>query len=280
MTQFSAYMPVEIRFGPGTVSSLGEAASRLGRRAFLVTMKNLVEIGLVERAIDSLKKSNIEFVLFDKVKGEPKSSDIDSAKEVLRESGCDLVIGLGGGSCIDQAKALAICARHPEPIWEYVNLSNRPPKPVSSKDVLPIIAIPTTAGTGSEVTPYAVVTNTETIQKGTIKEPAIYARMALIDPELTVPLPPRITAATGVDALAHAIESYFNVKNRTPYSDMVAVEAIRQIIKWLPTAYQDGNNLEARTRVAWGATLGGISISQAGTTVAHAMAQPLGARMG
>ena len=277
---FRAYMPVEILFGPGKVSSLGEASSRFGNRAFVVTMKELIDLGIAERAIESLRKANIDFVLFDKVKSEPKSGDIDSAAEVIRESGCDLVVGLGGGSCIDVAKALAICARHPEPVWEYVNLSNRPPQPITEKDVLPIVAIPTTAGTGSEVTPYAVVTNTETVQKGTIQEPAIFARVAIVDPELTIPLPPRLTAATGVDAFAHALESYINVKKRTPYSDMIAEEALRQITKWLPLAYRDGTNLEARTGMAWGSTLGGMAISQAGTTVVHAIAQPLGARMG
>ena len=278
--QFRAYMPVEVLFGPGKVSSLGEVSSRLGKRAFLVTMKELVDLEIADHAIESLRKANIDFALFDKVKGEPKSGDIDSATEVLRESGCDFVIGLGGGSCIDTAKALAICARHPEPVWEYVNLSNRPPQPVVEKDVLPIIAIPTTAGTGSEVTPYAVITNTETVQKGTIKESAIFARVAIVDPELTISLPPKLTAATGVDAFAHALESYLNVKNRTPYSDIIVEEALCQITKWLLLAYRDGKNLDARTGMAWGSTLGGIAISQAGTTVVHAIAQPLGARMG
>ena len=277
---FRTYNPVEIIFGPGKITSLGKMCSALGKRAFIVTMKELVDLGIVEKAIKSLREENIEPILFDKVKAEPKSGDIDLAANVLREIGCDFLIGLGGGSCIDVAKALAICAKHEKPVWEYVNLSNRPPQPIVKENVLPIVAIPTTAGTGSEVTPYAVVTNTETVQKGTIKESAIFARFAIVDPELTISLPPKLTTASGVDAFAHALESYLNVKCRTPYSDMIAEEALRWIIKWLPIAYQDGKNLEARAGMAWGSTLGGIAISQAGTTVVHAMAQPLGARMG
>lgn len=277
---FNTYTPVKIIFGAGRVSALGEAVGQHGKKVFIATMKDIADLGIVEKALDSLRASGVGHVLYTDVKPDPKSDDIDAAAEIIRGSGCDVVLGIGGGSSMDFAKALAICAKHPKRIWSYVNLSNRPPAPVDNDRVLPVVAVPTTAGTGSEVTPYAVVTNSETVQKGTIKESAIYPRAAVVDPELTLLLPPELTALTGVDALAHALESYFNVPNRTPFSDMVVEEALKWIVRSLPVAWRDGNNIEARAGMAWGSTLGGIAISQAGTTVAHAMAQPLGARMG
>lgn len=277
---FSVYTPVKILFGPGRVSGLGAEVGLHGRKVFIATMGDIVDLGIAEKALRSLKASGIEYHLYTDVKPDPKSDDIDAAAEILRGSGCDVLLGIGGGSSIDFAKALAICHKHPERIWSYVNLSNRPPAPVDDDKVLPVIAVPTTAGTGSEATPYAVVTNSETVQKGTIKEGAIFPRTAIVDPELTLALPPGLTAFTGVDALAHAIESYCNVPNRNPFSDMVAEEALKWITLSLPVAWRDGDNIEARAGMAWGSTLGGIAISQAGTTVAHALAQPLGARMG
>ncbi len=278
--EFNAHMPVKIVFGAGRISSLGEIARLYGKRLFIATMKEIVEMGLLKDGLSSLERSGMDYVLYTDVKPEPKSDDIDSAVDAISDSGCDVVAGVGGGSCIDFAKALAICARHPGKVWSYVNLSNRPPEPVDCSKVLPVIAVPTTAGTGSEVTPYAVVTNTQTVQKGTIKESAIFPAVAIVDPELTLSLPTELTASTGIDALAHAIESYFNASNRTPCSDMIVEESLRWIVRHLPVACRNGNDLRAREGMAWGSTLAGMAISQAGTTVAHAMAQPLGARMG
>ncbi len=280
MNNYNVFNPVKIIFGSGRISELGDLSRSLADRVFVVTMPDLVELGIIEPALESLEAAGVSYSLFKDVKPEPKSADIDAATSIIRESNCDAIIGIGGGSAIDFAKALAISSTHSLKIWEYVNLSNRPPQPLNESAVLPIIAIPTTTGTGAEVTPYAVITNSETIQKGTIKESAIYPRIALVDPALTIGLPPAITAATGVDAFAHALESYFNVPGRTPYSDMIVEEAIRCITKYLPLVCKNGSDIDARAGMAWGATLGGLAISQAGTTVAHALAQPLGARTG
>lgn len=277
---FNINMPVKVLFGSGRVVEFGAEVKGLGRKVFLVTMHDMLELGLLDKAIASLKEAGVEYEIFSDVLPDPKSGDIDGAVERLRISGCDVVAGIGGGSAIDFAKALAICYAHPLDVWSYVNLSNRPPAPIDASKVLPIIALPTTSGTGSEVTPYSVVTNSETVQKGTIKEPSIFPKVAIIDPELTLTLPPELTAIIGVDALAHAVESYFNVPNRTPYSDIVVEQSVGCIAKYLKRAFDDGDDLEARVGMAWGSALAGIAISQAGTTVVHALAQPLGARMG
>lgn len=277
---FNMNMPVRLLFGGGKVSEFGASVKSVGSKVFIVSMEDIVELGLLDKALASLKAEGVAYEIFSEVQPDPKSKDVDAVVDQLRQSGCDVVAGIGGGSAIDFAKALAICAGHELDVWSYVNLSNRPPAPVDAAKVLPVIAVPTTAGTGSEMTPYSVITNSETVQKGTIKEPSIFPKVSLVDPELMATLPPKLTAITGVDALAHSVESYFNVPNRTPYSDMIVEESVRYIAKYLPRAFKDGSDMEARAGMAWGSTLGGIAISQAGTTVVHALAQPLGARMG
>jgi len=278
--KFRAHLPVELEFGAGKIDMLGEVAVRYGRRIFLVTMPDMVELGFVARAFESLNRAGLETVLYDAAQPEPKSDQIDAAAAMLRAENCDVVVGLGGGSAMDVAKAVAICAKHTGLVWDYVNLSNRPPQPVDANITLPIIAVPTTAGTGSETTPYSVVTNTETVQKGTIKEPAIFPRVALVDPELSSRMPAKLTGATGIDAFAHSLESYFNVPNRSPLTDALAETAMSALIRHLPQAYRDGSDLTARAGVAYAASLSGMVIANAGTTVTHAIAQPLGARLG
>ena len=274
---FEVLQPVRVMFGQGQLSKLGDVATPLGTRVCLVTMKELVDLGLVQPAIDLLKKSGLDVEVFDGVKPEPTCADVDAAADFIRQSSADLIVAFGGGSVLDFAKALAIRATHPELIWSYVNLSNRPPLPIQPT-VLPIIAIPTTSGTGAEVTPYAVLSNPETIQKGTIKSPTLFPKVAIVDPELTQGLPKTMTAATGIDAFAHALESYLNQANRTPFSDLVASEAMRTIVQSLPEVLVRPDDIHLRTNMAWGSLLAGLAITNAGTTVAHALAQPLGAR--
>jgi alcohol dehydrogenase len=280
MMTFTAFNPVQIEFGPSRISDLGSVVHPFGKKSLVITMKEILDLGILDPSFQSLEKAGIDYEIFHGLKGEPKSDDIERVTELAVRSGCDMLIGIGGGSCIDTAKAVAISATHPENIWEYVNLSNRPPKPINKANVLPIIAVPTTAGTGSEVTPYSVITNSKTIQKGTIKDPAIFPKTAVVDPELTIKMPLGLTASTGIDAFAHALESYFNVPNRSVWSDMTVEESLKWIVKSLPLVCKDGENIEGRAGMAWGSTLGGLAISQAGTTVVHALAQPLGARTG
>ena len=277
---FTLNHPVQIEFGCGKSSELATICKRHGKKVFVVTMKEFEDLGLLQKAIKSFKKENLEYCLYTNVKPEPKREDFTNAVTSIRKGNYDVVVGFGGGSCIDFAKTLAICKNHKDDPWCYVNLSNKPPELIDPNRVLPVIAVPTTSGTGSEVTPYAVVINTDTVQEGTIKDSSIYPKMAIVDPELMLGLPPKWTAVTGIDAFSHSLESYFNKANRTPFSDMICMEGMKWIVDCLPRAYQDGSNLKARTGVAYGATLGGIAISLAGTTVGHALVHPTDARVG
>ena len=278
--KFTVYNPVRVVFGNSKINEVGPLAMSYGKHPLVVSMSELADAGILEPVFVSLEKAGCTYTLFDDLINEPKTEDIEKVVKIARHSECDVIIGVGGGSCMDTAKATAIAVNHPEEIWEYVNLSNRPPKPIDIQKVLPVIAVPTTAGTGSEVTPYAVITNSHTVQKGTIKDASIFPVAALIDPELTHTLPLHLTASTGIDAFAHALESYFNVPNRSPWSDMLVEDALGRIVQNLPLVCADGENSMARTQMAWASTIAGMAISHAGTTVAHALAQPLGARTG
>lgn len=178
---------------------------------------------------------------------------------------------------MDFAKAVAVTATHDGPAWSYVNYSGAKFTPPTEK-TLPILTIATTAGTGSEVTPYAVVVNPESQIKAAINSPYTCPKISVVDPKLMVTKPARLTAATGMDAFAHAVESYINTVRSTSFSDITAIEAIRLTAKSLEMAVKDGGNIEARTDMAWASTLAGITISQANTTVVHAMSHPVSGR--
>jgi len=276
---FQFNFPVQVIFGNGELSRLPEVVRKLGERVLVVTTKEIGEIGITAKAQGYLEQTGLSVMIYDNVKPDPMSTAIDQADLTVREFSPQVLIGLGGGSAMDFAKALAVSLTHRGPIWDYVNLSNRPPKPVTS-DTLPIVSIPTTAGTGSEVTPYSVLINPETSQKATMKSPFIFSRTAIIDPELTRTMPPSLTAATGVDAFVHALESFINVKFSSPFSELMASEAMRIIPSQLPRALKNPDDLEARDQLAWASMLAGIAISHSGTTVIHALAQPLSARTG
>ncbi|MBT4685003.1 MAG: iron-containing alcohol dehydrogenase [Candidatus Marinimicrobia bacterium] len=277
---FTLDHPVRVEFGNGKSNELAKFCGLYGKKVFIVTMQELETLGLLDNAKYGFERESIEYTLFSDVKPEPKKNDFNDAVELIRKGGYDVIVGFGGGSCIDFAKALAICATHENDAWSYVNLSSKPPDTIYPQKVLPVIAVPTTSGTGSEVTPYAVIINPDTIQEGTIKDPSIYPKIAIVDPELMLGLPKKWTAITGIDAFSHSLESYFNKTNRTSFSDMICIEGMKWIVKSLPKAYQDGSNLQARAGVAYGATLGGIAISLAGTTVGHALVHPTDARIG
>lgn len=277
MDNFNLFMPVEVHFGKGEFNKAGEYARALGKRAFVTTGKVLSGMGLGERLGRSLKKANIEITTYDDVNANPDCRSIDEASEILEKEKCDFVIGLGGGSPMDFAKAVAVGATHDGPVWSYVNYSGAKFIPPTNK-TLPILEIPTTAGTGSEVTPYAVVVNPGNHIKAAINSPYTYPKISVIDPELMVSMPPDLTASTGMDAFAHAMESYINTTRKTPFSDLTALESMRLIAGNLATAVKDSSNIETRGNMAWASTLAGITISQANTTAVHAMAHPVSGR--
>jgi choline dehydrogenase len=264
----SVELPTRIVHGPGSIARVGELARGLGvSRPFVVTDRGVVAAGLAERALATLNGA----VVFDGVLANPDIALVGRATVAYRESGCDGLVALGGGSSIDTAKAVGVEIVHGGSIVDYEY--GRTPL---EERIPPLVAVPTTAGTGSEVTLWSVITDHERKIKFNVGgTPLIGPHVALLDPELTLGLPPAITAATGLDALSHGIECY-TCDYHQPLNDAVALMAIELVARWLPIAYADGSDLEARTQMAHAATLGGMSYGTESAGAAHAMSQSAG----
>ncbi|MCP4627297.1 MAG: iron-containing alcohol dehydrogenase [bacterium] len=260
-----------IVMGPGALSRLADEVKALkAKKVLIVTDQGLIDAGLVKQAQDVLEKADIQYAVFGDVEADPRYEIVADCVAMIRGENTDLVIGFGGGSPIDIAKVSAVMATNEGPIAEYFGIDLVP------RPGLPTLIIPTTAGTGSEVTPIAILSDhTEKLKKG-IVSPHLFPAIALLDPELTLGLPSRVTAATGMDALIHAIESYIS-KNATSISDMLARQAMQLIAKNIRTAYADGRNLEARGNMLEGSLLAGMAFCTAGVTAVHAFAYPIGA---
>ena len=259
--------------GCGSIARLGQEAATYGKKALLVLDPGLSEAGLEDKITAPLKDAGIAYELFQDFVQEPEPDEADNAAQKAKAVGCDLVIGVGGGSAMDLAKAAGVLITNDGKALDYIGVGLVP------KPGLPTIMVPTTAGTGSEVTWTAVFTRRKEKAKGGINSPYLYPSLALLDPELTVTVPPEMTAATGMDALCHAIESFTSIKANA-LSDMVALEAIGLISANLPIAYADGRNLEARENMAIGSLLAGMGLASAGVTAVHALSYPLGAIYG
>jgi len=261
-------VPTRLVHGPGALARLGEALRELGvTRPLLVTDPGVAAAGLVDRALEHLEGA----VVFDEVRPNPDIELVDRGAEVYRESGRDGLVALGGGSSIDTAKSIGVVAEHGGSILDYEY--GRTPL---SRRVPPLVAVPTTAGTGSEVTLWAVITDHDRRIKFNVGgTPLIGPHVALIDPELMLGLPPAVTAATGMDALSHAIECY-TCDYHQPFNDAVALHAIELVGGWLRVAVEDGSSLEARTHMAHAATLGGMAYGTESAGAAHAMSQSAG----
>jgi choline dehydrogenase len=264
----SVEVPTRIVHGAGAIARVGELVSELGvTRPLLVTDKGVVAAGLADMTLAHLDNA----VVFNDVRPNPDIELVGDASAVYRESGCDGLVALGGGSSIDTAKSVGVEVVHGGSIVEYEYGGT----PISSR-IPPLVAVPTTAGTGSEATLWAVITDPERKIKFNVGgTPLIGAHIALIDPELMVGLPPAITAATGMDALSHAIECY-TCDYHQPFNDAVALLAIELVGRWLRVAYEDGSDLEARTNMAHAATLGGLAYGTESAGAAHAMSQSAG----
>ena len=273
MLTFQYYMPVRIIFGIGALSRVGDEASKLGSRALIVTgRKAMRELNILNTVVSLLGEKNVQSVIFDKVEPNPSVETVMEGAEIVKEEKCDFVIGLGGGSALDAAKGIAIAATHEGSIWEYVE--GYPKRREITSKVLPILAIPSTSGTGSETTPYAVITHKEERIKDTLVSPFIYPRISIIDPEIAAKMPPRLTAHTGMDAFCHALEG-FTSRNSQPITDIIALDALSRLIRYLPRAVAFGEDMEAREQVSWAATEAGIVIGETGCTLCHAMAHPV-----
>jgi choline dehydrogenase len=261
-------VPTRLVHGPGAISRLGELVAQLGMaRPMLVTDPGVAAAGLVERAVEGLDG----VVVFGEVRPNPDVALVDHGAELYASEGCDGLVALGGGSSMDTAKSIGVVARHGGSILRYEWGRD----PIEHR-IPPLVAIPTTAGTGSEVTLWAVITDHDRKIKFNVGgTPLIGPHVALIDPELMVGLPPAVTAATGMDALSHAIECY-TCDYHQPFNDAVALHAMELVSQWLRVAVEDGSNLEARTRMAHAATLGGMAYGTESAGAAHAMSQSAG----
>jgi len=263
MKAFNYFQPTQIHFGCGRISEAGEVVGRYGGRCLLVTDKQLGSTPLIEKVKKNIKEAGVAVAHFKGVIPNPTTECIKAGAEAAIAHQADVVLGLGGGSSMDAAKAIAVEATHEGTAWDYLFYK----KPPTDK-TLPIISVSTTSGTGSQVTQVAVITNTANRDKSAIYNPIIYPKAAIVDPELMVTLPRAVTASTGFDAFCHAFESYLH-PHRSVYIDLLAIEAIRLVAENLPLALADGANLDARSGLAWADTLAGLCIANAGVTMPH-----------
>jgi alcohol dehydrogenase len=264
-------MPSVIHFGNAAAAQTGPEAKRMGaKKVLLVTDAILMRAGTVKPVLESLSAAGVEAVIFDKVASEPVLAFIDEGLKLLRKKKCEVIVAVGGGSSIDTAKALAVMATNPGKIQDYMGLGK------IGQPGLPLIAVPTTAGTGSEVTIFTIITDTTRDVKMLIGSPYVMPCVALVDPRMTLGMPRGLTAATGLDALTHAIEAYVSLKAQ-PLSDVMALSAIELLFKYLPQAWANPNNLHARTRTLLGAMQAGIAFTNASVALVHGMSRPVGA---
>jgi alcohol dehydrogenase len=263
-------VPTDIHFGCGAIRSLSDRVRSFdARRVLLVTDPGVRAAGIADRVLDALGPASVEVTIYDRVTADSGSTLIDQGVVALRAAGAELVVGVGGGSALDTAKAIAVLATNPGSALDYVGLHKLTARP------LPMIAVPTTAGTGSEVSLWAVFTDDTRRLKVAIGGVPVYPAVALCDPELTLGLPPMLTAATGMDALAHGIECYTS-KACQPISAALALRAIELIGRHLQRAVSSGRDLAARYAVMLGSTMAGMAMNPTRLGLAHALAMPLG----
>lgn len=257
--------------GPGSINQLPEEIGRLnGKRVVLVTDPGLVQSGIVFRVEEALIKVGLSVHRFDDVEPDPRYETAVYAAERAKEVKGDLVIGIGGGSALDIAKVSSILVTNSEPVNAYFGIDLVPNRG------LPLLLVPTTAGTGSEVTPIAILSDHhEKLKKG-IVSPYLIPATAVLDAELTVGLPPSVTAATGMDALIHAVEAYTS-KNANRFTDLLAIEAMTMLFRNIRAAFAKGTDIEARAMMLEGSLLAGKAFANAGVTAVHAFAYPIGA---
>lgn len=272
LNSFSFELPTKIEYGAGVTKSLADVIKNNNFKSpLLVTDEGVLRSGLVKRISDTLDAHHLKWEVFDRVEPNPKDYNVEEGTETARRLGADCLVAVGGGSPIDCAKAIAVVARQGGAVRDYEGPGKIGP------DVLPLIAIPTTAGTGSEVTFSSVITDSGEKFKFSIKDPKIAPRVALIDPEMTLTMPPALTAATGMDALTHAIEA-FTARASEPLADAAALYAIELIGAYLKSAVADGDNLEARAGMLLGSVLAGIAFSHSDVAAVHCVAEALGGK--
>ena len=272
LNSFSFELPTKIEYGVGAASGLADMIKSLNATNVLViTDKGVISSGLLERIAGTLEAQRLKWQVFDRVEPNPKDYNVQEGTEIASRFDPHCLVAIGGGSPIDCAKAIAVVARQGGAVRDYEG-----PNKIGS-DVLPLIAIPTTAGTGSEVTFSSVITDSSEKFKFSIKDPRIAPKVALVDPEMTLTMPAGLTASTGMDALTHAIEG-FTANASEPIADSAALYAIELIATHLRTAVSDGKNLKARAAMLLGSVLAGIAFSHSDVGAVHCVAEALGGK--
>ncbi len=263
-------------FGPGELDKIGIEAKAYGKKVMIVTGKgSSSKFNILNRALEYLKKENIETIVFDKVEPNPRTTTVDKAAQIARDNNCDLIIGLGGGSPMDAAKAIAAGAAENVPIWDLIP-HGQTPKPLTK--ALPIIEIPTLAATGSEANCGGVFTNWETHEKAVLFHPMLYPKVSIIDPELTLTVPENYTIDGGVDIICHVIEGFFTGVENTPIQDRFALSIVRTVMENLPKVIENPTDIDARSQLSWASTValsGLINLGRAGSYPLHAMEHAL-----
>ena len=270
--EFSINFTTPVLFGEGTSLKTGERLKQMGvTKALFVYDQGVKKAGLPDKIIESVKEAGIGVAVFEGVKADPPVETLDEGAEIGRKENADAVVAVGGGSAMDTAKGINILLNNPSPIKQYMMPNRAPMKPGKT-----LILIPTTSGTGSEVTSVAVLTDTETNRKGGIGGPLVRATLAIVDPLLTVGMPPSITADTGMDALVHAIEAC-TASRANPMTDILGEKAITLIMEYLPRAVKDGKDVEARSNMSFSAMIAGFAFNDSMTHLGHSVGHTLGA---
>lgn len=274
MNDFLFKMPTRIRMGIGLSANIGAILKdEYGyQKVFVATDKGIVKAGIIRQIEEGLQAGNMDYVVYDELIPDPTIEVVDAAAAILHESGADVVLAVGGGSPIDTAKAMCMLQTNKGSVRDYLFGGSK----TVQNESLPLLCIPTTAGTGSEMTAASVITNNQEKTKVSVTHENLIPKMAIIDPALQTGMPAFITATTGMDALTHAIESYVSL-NANPVSDAMGLAAIRMIGEHLRTAVSDGSNLSARSHMAVASTIAGVAFMNGGLGVVHGIAQTIGA---
>ena len=276
MIDFNFSIPTKVLFGAGRLDEL-KREPLPGRFALVVVSagKAMRENGYLDRVLAALKHQGIEYLIFDKIRPNPSKADVMEAAQLARDNFCDFVIGVGGSSTIDAAKGAALMARNPGDLWDYIVTGSGKGKPVKNK-ALPIVAVMTTSGSGTEVNPWMDITDEELHEKIGFGVPSTFPTLSVVDPELMLSVPPMMTVIQGFDAFFHAAEGFI-AKIATPISEAFSLQVIRLIYKNLPKVAQDGSDIEARTNVALAGLLSGMVQSTSSCTSEHSMEHALSA---
>ncbi|WP_031479221.1 iron-containing alcohol dehydrogenase [Maridesulfovibrio frigidus] len=259
MLNFQFFIPTRLIFGPGKLAELGTITCLpKGDKALIVIGESgaMITNGYLDKVQAALGKQNVSTIVFDNISPNPKSDQVDEAAKIARDKKVDFIVALGGGSTIDAAKAIALLTTNVGKCWDFIQAGSGGGI-IAENPAAPLIAIPTTAGTGTEADQWAVISKSGGTEKISLGTDSTFPTISIIDPELMISVPPRTTAYTGIDAFFHAVETFVSTEHQ-PMSDMLALESVHLITNYLPMAIEDGTNIEARTVMAWASTAAGM----------------------